>query len=235
MGLRRTPDERKFLISREGQHSFMNDSLKHQGLRNQLVELLKEKGIKNENVLKAIGAIPRHLFLDSSFEAHAYQDKAFPIGAEQTISQPYTVAIQTELLQGVAGKKILEIGTGSGYQTAVLCFLGAKVYSIERQGELFKKAQRFFAEFPYRPKKLVFGDGYKGLDEQAPFDGILVTAGAPELPRALLPQLKVGGRLVIPIGKDTQQMTVYFRKTEKEFEKMDFGNFRFVPLLENKN
>ena len=213
----------------------MNDSLKHQGLRNQLVELLKEKGIQDEKVLQAIGAIPRHQFLDSGFEAHAYQDKAFPIGAEQTISQPYTVAFQTELLELKTASKILEIGTGSGYQTAVLSYMGARVYTIERQGELFKKAQRFFGKFPYRPKKIIFGDGYKGMPEEAPFDGILVTAGAPELPRALLSQLKIGGRLVIPIGKETQQMTVYIRQSEKEFEKKDYGNFRFVPLLENKN
>lgn len=213
----------------------MNDSLKHQGLRNQLVDLLRTKGIRDENVLKAIGAIPRHLFLDSSFEAHAYQDKAFPIGAEQTISQPYTVAFQTELLELKAGDKVLEIGTGSGYQTAVLCQLGAKVYSIERQQELFKKAQRFFTSLPYRPKKLIFGDGYKGHTEQAPFDQILVTAGAPELPKALLSQLKIGGRLIIPIGINDQLMTVYVRKSEKEFSKQEYGNFRFVPLLENKN
>ena len=146
----------------------MIDSLKHQGLRNQLVELLKEKGIQDEKVLQAIGAIPRHQFLDSGFEAHAYQDKAFPIGAEQTISQPYTVAFQTELLELKTASKILEIGTGSGYQTAVLSYMGARVYTIERQGELFKKAQRFFGKFPYRPKKLIFGDGYKGMPKKRP-------------------------------------------------------------------
>lgn len=204
-------------------------------MRNRLARILQEKGIKDTHVLKAIKTIPRHLFLDSSFEDHAYQNKAFPIGAEQTISQPYTVAFQTELLQIKPSHKILEIGTGSGYQTAVLLHLKARVYTIERQLELFKKTQLFFGKMGYRPKKTIFGDGYIGLEEEAPFDGIIVTAGAPEVPRPLLAQLKIGGRLVIPVGVDEQIMTLFVRKSEKEFEKQELGSFRFVPLLEDKN
>ena len=213
----------------------MKDTFKHKGLRQKLVETIKSKGIKNENVLQAIGNIPRHLFMDSGFLDHAYQDKAFPIAANQTISQPYTVAFQTELLQTKKGNKILEIGTGSGYQAAVLCELGAKVYSIERQQELFKKTSKFLPKLGYMPKKLIFGDGYKGLPEEAPFDGIIVTAGAPFVPKPLLAQLKIGGKLVIPVGDDVQTMTLYIRKGTKEFEKHEFGDFRFVPLLEDKN
>ncbi|GMN09099.1 protein-L-isoaspartate(D-aspartate) O-methyltransferase [Croceitalea sp. MTPC9] len=213
----------------------MRDTLKHRGMRNKLAKVVASKGVTDEKVLDAIKEIPRHLFLDSGFEAHAYQDKAFPIGAEQTISQPYTVAFQTELLQIRPNQKILEIGTGSGYQTAILLNLKAKVYTIERQQELFKKTKLFFSKMGYRPKKVIFGDGYKGLEEEAPFDGIIVTAGAPEVPKPLMAQLKIGGRLVIPIGVDEQIMTLYERKSEKEFEKKEFGNFRFVPLLENKN
>jgi protein-L-isoaspartate(D-aspartate) O-methyltransferase len=213
----------------------MRDTLKHRGMRNKLAEVVASKGVTDKKVLDAIREIPRHLFLDSGFEAHAYQDKAFPIGAEQTISQPYTVAFQTELLQLEPNHKILEIGTGSGYQTAVLLQLKAKVFTIERQQELFKKTKIFFNKMGYRPRKVIFGDGYKGLDAEAPFDGIIVTAGAPETPKALLSQLRVGGRLVIPVGIDEQIMTLYVRKSEKEFEKKEFGNFRFVPLLENKN
>ncbi|MCK0180010.1 protein-L-isoaspartate(D-aspartate) O-methyltransferase [Flavobacteriaceae bacterium S0862] len=213
----------------------MKDTFKHKGLRQKLVETIASKGIKDEAVLKAIGNIPRHLFMDSGFLDHAYQDKAFPIAADQTISQPYTVAFQTELLQVKKGDKILEIGTGSGYQAAVLCELGAKVYSIERQQELFKRTSKFLQKLGYRPKKLIFGDGYKGLTEEAPFEGIVVTAGAPFVPKPLLAQLKIGGRLVIPVGDDVQVMTLYIRKGAKEFEKHEFGDFRFVPLLENKN
>ncbi len=213
----------------------MNDTLKHRGMRNNLAEILINKGIKDQHVLNAIRHITRHLFLDSGFEDHAYQDKAFPIGAEQTISQPYTVAFQTELLQLKPNHKILEIGTGSGYQTAVLLHLKAKVYTIERQLELFKKTNLFFDKMGYRPKKVIFGDGYKGLPEEAPYDCILVTAGAPKVPKPLLEQLKVGGRLVIPVGIDEQIMTVYIRKSEKEFERKEMGAFRFVPLLEDKN
>ncbi len=213
----------------------MNDTNKHQGLRNQLVKLLKEKGIHDLHVLQAIGNIPRHLFLESSFENFAYQDKAFPIGADQTISQPYTVAFQTQLLEVKKDHKILEIGTGSGYQTAVLCMLGAKVYSIERQNELFKKTSLLLKRLGFRPKYLTFGDGYKGLPTYEPYDSIIVTAGAPFIPKPLMSQLKIGGKLVIPLGKDPQVMTMLIRKSEKEFEQHEFGEFRFVPLLEDKN
>ena len=213
----------------------MKDTFKHKGLRKQLVATLVAKGIANATVLEAIGSIPRHLFMDSSFLDHAYQDKAFPIAASQTISQPYTVAFQSELLEVKAGDKILEIGTGSGYQTAVLCLLGAHVYSIERQLELFKKTNKFLPRIGYVAKRLIFGDGYKGLKEDAPFDSIIVTAGAPFVPKPLLAQLKIGGRLVIPVGDEAQIMTLYIRKGPKEFEKHELGNFKFVPLLENKN
>lgn len=204
-------------------------------MRNKLAAVLADKGIIDKKVLEAIKAIPRHLFLDSSFEDHAYQDKAFPIGAEQTISQPYTVAFQSELLHVKPNDKILEIGTGSGYQTAVLLHLKAKVYTIERQLELFKTTRLFFTKMGYRPKKYIFGDGYKGLAEEAPFDAILVTAGAPFVPNPLLAQLKIGGRLVIPVGDEEQIMTLFIRKSVKEFEKKELGSFRFVPLLEDKN
>ena len=213
----------------------MKDTFKHKGLRQQLVEVVRNKGITDENVLTALSKVPRHLFMDSGFLDHAYQDKAFPIAADQTISQPYTVAYQTELLQVKKGDKILEIGTGSGYQAAILCEMGAKVYSIERQLELFKITSKFLPKLGYRAKKLIFGDGYKGLKEEAPFDGIIVTAGAPFVPKPLLGQLKIGGRLVIPVGEATQVMTLFIRKGPKDFEKHEFGEFRFVPLLEDKN
>ena len=184
----------------------LKDSLKHKGLRNQLANLLKDKGITDEKVLEAIRTIPRHLFMDSSFEAHAYQDKAFPIEAGQTISQPYTVAFQTQLLQVTAGQKILEIGTGSGYQSSVLLFLGANLFTIERQQKLFKQTQLLLPRLIPRRARMYFGDGYKGLPTEAPFERILVTAGAPEVPTALLAQLAIGGRLVIPVGEETQMV-----------------------------
>jgi protein-L-isoaspartate(D-aspartate) O-methyltransferase len=213
----------------------LKDTSKHQGLRNQLVAILKEKGIVDKNVLEAIKIIPRHLFLNSSFHDFAYQDKAFPIGAGQTISQPYTVAFQSQLLEIKKGHKILEIGTGSGYQTAVLCAMGANVYSVERQNELFKQTSALLPKLGIRPKHLSFGDGYKGLPNHAPFDSIIVTAGAPIIPKPLMAQLKIGGRLVIPLGEDVQEMTLLIRKNETQFEKHEFGEFRFVPLLGNKN
>ncbi len=213
----------------------MKDTHKHQGLRNQLVKTLVAKGIQDKNVLKAIAVVPRHLFMDSGFMDFAYQDKAFPIAAEQTISQPYTVAFQSELLEIKSGDKILEIGTGSGYQTAVLIEMGAKVYTVERQKELFKKTKLFLPKLNYKPKKNVFGDGYKGMPEDAPFDGIIVTAGAPFIPKPLLAQLKIGGKLVIPVGDDVQIMTLIIRKGDKDFEKHELGKFRFVPMLGDKN
>lgn len=213
----------------------MKDTAKHQGLRNQLVSILKEKGITDKNVLEAIKMIPRHLFLNSSFADFAYQDKAFPIGAGQTISQPYTVAFQSQLLEIKKGHKVLEIGTGSGYQTAVLCAMGASVYSIERQNELFKQTSVLLPKLGIRPKHLSFGDGYKGLPNHAPFDSIIVTAGAPIIPKPLMSQLKIGGRLVIPLGEEVQIMTLLIRKNETQFEKHEFGEFRFVPLLVDKN
>jgi protein-L-isoaspartate(D-aspartate) O-methyltransferase len=213
----------------------LKDTSKHQGLRNQLAIILEAKGITDSNVLNAIREIPRHLFIDSSFEAHAYQDKAFPIAAEQTISQPYTVAFQSQTLEIKPGDKILEIGTGSGYQTAVLLELKALVYSIERQKELFKRTSLFLPKIGYKPKKFIFGDGYKGLKEEAPFDKIIVTAGAPFVPNPLLAQLKIGGKLLIPVGDKTQIMTLFIRKSAKEFEKHELGDFAFVPMLEQKN
>jgi len=213
----------------------LKDTFKHQGLRKQLISLLKDKGIVDTRVLEAMNKVPRHLFLDSSFEAHAYQNKAFPIGADQTISHPFTVAFQSELMKLKENDQVLEIGTGCGYQTAVLLEMGVKVYSIERQQELFKKTKLFLPKLGYRAKQLIFGDGYKGLPEYAPFDSIIVTAGAPFVPKPLLAQLKIGGRLIIPIGSDPQVMHLYVRTSTTEFKKETFGEFRFVPMLADKN
>jgi len=213
----------------------MRDTTKHQGLRNQLANILAGKGITNEKVLQAVRNIPRHLFIDSSFEDHAYQDKAFPIAAGQTISHPYTVAFQSEVLDIQPNDKVLEIGTGSGYQTAVLLEMKAEVYTIERQHELFKRTSLFLPKIGYNPKRFIFGDGYIGLEEKAPFDKIIVTAGAPYVPKPLLSQLKVGGKLLIPVGEKKQIMTLFYRKSPKEFEKKELGDFKFVPMLENKN
>lgn len=213
----------------------MIDTPKHQGMRQMLVKILQDKGITDKKVLQAIAKVPRHLFMDSGFIDFAYQDKAFPIAAEQTISQPYTVAFQTELLQLIEGEKVLEVGTGSGYQTAVLIALKAQVYSIERQQELFRKSKLFLPKLGYHAKSLVFGDGYKGIPEYAPFDKIIVTAGAPSIPKTLLGQLKVGGRMVIPVGEEIQTMMVIIRKSDTEFEKQEHGSFRFVPLLKDRN
>tara|TARA_B100001758_G_scaffold97577_1_gene83467 strand:- start:28 stop:669 length:642 start_codon:yes stop_codon:yes gene_type:complete len=212
----------------------MLDSYKHKGLRNKLVEELINKGIKDLSVLDAIANVPRHLFMDSGFIDHAYQDKAFPIGSGQTISQPFTVAFQTELLNVKKGDKILEIGTGSGYQAAVLCELGAKVFTIERIKELYRKTSVFLPSINYRPKKMIYGDGNIGYVDESPYDGIIVTAGASEIPEKLFTQLKIGGRLVVPIGAEVQKMVLYLKKAENEYEIKDFGDFQFVPLLKNK-
>ena len=212
----------------------MYDNNKYKGLRRQLVEKLIKKGISNKDVLKAIEVIPRHLYMEIGLESLAYEDKAFPIAAEQTISQPYTVAFQTELLNLKRGQKVLEIGTGSGYQTSILVNLGYKVYTIERQSELFKKTNILLRKTGFMPKKVIFGDGYKGLNEFAPYDGILVTAGSKNIPKNLLSQIKLGGCLVIPIGIKTQIMTRIKRDSENNFTKETFGEFRFVPLLKDK-
>ncbi len=212
----------------------MIDTYKHKGMRRRLVEEIKAKGIEDERILKAIGKIPRHFFMDSSFESFAYRDVPFPIGSGQTISQPYTVAFQTQLLEIRKGDKVLEIGTGSGYQAIVLLELGAKVFSIERQRKLYNKTRKLMDEMGYMPK-LFYGDGYKGLPSYAPFDKILVTAAAPEVPEALLMQLKIGGMLVIPVGGDEGQTMYRIRRiSEKEYERKTHGAFAFVPMLKNK-
>lgn len=211
----------------------MVDTYKHKGLRKQLVALIRSKGITDENVLAAIEKIPRHLFLDSSFTEFAYQDKPFPIGNGQTISQPYTVAFQSELLMINKGDKVLEVGTGSGYQACVLVELGAKVFTIERHRTLYLKTKEFLPTIGYRPR-MFYGDGYAGLPAFAPFDKIIVTAGAPYIPEALKLQLKIGGVLIVPVGEDVQTMTSLVRKSETEFEQLEHGSFRFVPLLNDR-
>ena len=211
----------------------MQDSFKHKGLRNKLVLDLKTKGIKDDSVLEAIKSVPRHLFMDSGFLDHAYQDKAFPIASGQTISQPFTVAFQTELLNVKKDHKILEIGTGSGYQAAILCHMGAKVYTIERIKELFRKTSVFLPSINYRPKKMIYGDGYLGYSEEAPYDSIIVTAGASEIPKKLINQLKIGGRMVIPVGDEVQKMKLVTKLSESDFETKIFGDFQFVPMLKN--
>ena len=211
----------------------MQDSFKHKGLRNKLVLDLKTKGIKDNSVLEAVKSVPRHLFMDSGFLDHAYQDKAFPIASGQTISQPFTVAFQTELLNVKKDHKILEIGTGSGYQAAILCYMGAKVYTIERIKELYRKTSAFLPSINYRPKKMIYGDGYLGYSEEAPYDSIIVTAGASEIPEELIKQLKIGGRMVIPVGDEVQKMKLVTKLSESDFETKVFGDFQFVPMLKN--
>jgi protein-L-isoaspartate(D-aspartate) O-methyltransferase len=210
------------------------DTFRHKGMRRQLVKTIERKGIKDEDVLGAINKIPRHLFMDSSFLEFAYEDKPFPIGAGQTISQPYTVAFQTELLEIQKGDKVLEVGTGSGYQACVLIEMGAKVYTIERQRSLYMKTKELLSELNYHPKKMIYGDGYKGLPTYSPFDKVIVTAGAPYVPDALLDQLKPGGMLVIPVGVDTQVMKRIIKTADRNFKVEEHGLFQFVPLLGNK-
>ena len=212
----------------------MVDSYRHKGMRKKLVESISKKGITSELILNAINTIPRHLFLDSSFVEFAYEDKPFPIGSGQTISQPYTVAFQTEILDISKGSKVLEIGSGSGYQACVLEEIGAKVFSIERQRKLFHKTKEFIGKLGYRIK-FFYGDGFKGVPAFAPYDRILITAAAPEIPQELLQQLKPGGKLVIPLGDgDVQTMLRLTKLPNGEIKEEKFGAFRFVPMLKDK-
>ena len=212
----------------------MKDTFRHKGLRQILVDKIRKKGISDESVLRMINEIPRHLFLDNAFVQFAYQDKPFPIGSGQTISQPYTVAFQTQLLELNPYEKVLEVGTGSGYQAAVLIGMEANVYTIERQKELFQKTKEFLPELGYNCN-FYYGDGYKGLEQFAPFDKIIVTCGAPTIPEDLIQQLKVGGRMVAPIGKgDVQVMNLIEKISETETKITTHGKFSFVPMLNDK-
>jgi protein-L-isoaspartate(D-aspartate) O-methyltransferase len=213
----------------------MKDSYRHKGLRQKLIQSLGEKGIKNNNVLEAMNRVQRHLFMDSSFINFSYADKAFPIAAGQTISQPYTVAFQTELLDPQKHQKILEVGTGSGYQTAVLLELGTRIYTIERQKELYTLAMKTLKTLGYKAS-FHYGDGYEGLPTFSPYDRILVTAGATEVPEKLLEQLAIGGRMVIPVGgKFGQKMILVVRESENDYTETIHGDFAFVPLLPGKS
>ena len=213
----------------------MIDSSKHKGQRKRLVDHLISKGIESVSVIKALLKVPRHIFIDSDFESHAYLDKAFPIDSNQTISQPYTVAFQTSLLNLCESDKVLEIGTGSGYQTAILMEICKNVYTIERQHKLYRRTKKLLSKLNYHSNNIIYGDGYKGLEDKQPFDKILVTAGAEEIPKKLLIQLKIGGIMVIPVGKNVQEMIVVKRISKIKFEKKNHGIFKFVPLLKNLN
>lgn len=211
------------------------DSYRHQGLRKLLVDNIKAKGISNKAVLDALLKVPRHYFFDSSFLEYAYEDKPFPISAGQTISQPFTVAFQSELLNVVRGEKILEIGTGSGYQACILAELGARVFTIERQKALYEKTSKFLPELGYYSIKTFYGDGYKGLPAYAPFDKMIVTAAAPYIPDDLIAQLRPGGILVIPVGaNDVQVMTTLTKQADNTCISKEYGEFRFVPMLTDK-
>lgn len=213
----------------------MEDNYRHKGLRRKLTENIRRKGISEEAVLNAINNIPRHMFLDSGFLEFAYQDKPFPIGSGQTISQPYTVAFQTELLEIKKGDKVLEIGTGSGYQACVLAEMGAKVFTVERQKKLYQKTKELLPKLGYRTIKCFYGDGNKGVPAFAPFDKILITAAAPEVSGDLISQLKPGGLLVVPFGRGEVQQMIRLRKLpDGKIEQEEFGSFRFVPMLKNK-
>ena len=212
------------------------DSYKHKGMRKQLVELLRSKGITDENVLAAINNIPRHYFLDSAFEKIAYEDRAFPISEGQTISQPYTVAYQTQLLQVKRNEKILEIGTGSAYQACVLAEMGARVYTIERQKKLFELNKEFFFRTRYPNIKFFYGDGFEGLSPFAPFDKIIITAAAPFVPPKLVAQMKIGGLMVIPVDEGSKQrMLRITKKADGSYSEELFDYFSFVPMLGGKN
>ena len=209
----------------------IEESFEAKGKRKRLIEELRSKGINDEKVLEAMGKVPRHLCMDDAFLRHAYQDKAFPIAAGQTISQPYTVAVQTVLLNVGKRDKVLEVGTGSGYQAAVLAEMGVKVYTIERQRELHRKAQIMLNDLGYRIH-FFLGDGYEGQPQYGPYDGIIITAATAEVPDRLLKQLRIGGRLVVPRGeRDSQVMTLYVRKGEDDYEITTHGYFVFVPML----
>jgi protein-L-isoaspartate(D-aspartate) O-methyltransferase len=207
------------------------DNYRHKGLRRKLVEMLAKKGIESVRVLSAMEVVPRHFFLDKTFESKAYVDKAFPIGNNQTISQPFTVAFQTQLLEVKKREKILEIGTGSGYQAAILGALGARVFTVERQEPLYKKAKNLLRELGLGNIRCYFKDGTRGLAEFAPFDKIIVTAGAEEVPKALFEQLKIGGFLVIPVGDDVQKMLRIVKVAQDKWRTDEFGDFKFVPFL----
>ncbi len=210
----------------------MIDSHRHKGLRTKLIKELEQKGIKDQRILNAFRDIPRHFFLDVAFADWAYKDVAFPIDADQTISQPYTVAFQTALLDVAHGDKVLEIGTGSGFQACVLSYLGCKVYTIERQKTLFEKTEKLLKNLGFGKIRTLFGDGYEGAPRFAPFDKIIVTAGASELPKKLFDQLKVGGFMIIPYGNgDVQKMLRITKQEDNKAKKEDFGDFRFVPFL----
>lgn len=214
--------------------TILTDTFRHKGLRKKLIDLLRVKGISDENVLNAMNTIPRHYFFDSSFLEFAYEDKAFPIGSGQTISQPYTVAFQSELLRVEKGMRVLEVGTGSGYQSSVLAEMGARVFTIERQKLLYDNLKTLNPPLNYRIR-LFYGDGYAGLPAYAPFDRILITAAAPFIPEALISQLRIGGLLVAPVGKnDIQIMTLVTKISETEIKTETFGTFRFVPMLTDK-
>lgn len=212
------------------------DSYQHKGLRKKLMDLLREKGISDEHVLQAMNNIPRHYFLDSAFDKIAYEDRAFPISEGQTISQPYTVAYQTQLLQVKPNDKILEIGTGSIYQATVLAEMGAKVFTIERQKKLFDKTKEFFFKNQYPNLKFFYGDGYEGLPTYAPFDKVIITAAAPFIPPKLIAQLKAGGKMVIPVDEDHHQRMLRITKNEDgTTTEESFENFSFVPMLSGRN
>ncbi|GIV34029.1 MAG: protein-L-isoaspartate O-methyltransferase [Chitinophagales bacterium] len=213
----------------------LDDNYRHKGLRKKLVELLKSKGITNESVLEAIGQVPRHFFFETAFTEHAYEDKAFQIGEGQTISQPFTVAYQTQLLEIARREKVLEVGTGSGYQAAVLAYLGARVFTIERHKKLYERARALLEAMHVHHVRHFYGDGFEGLPAYAPFDKILITAAVPEFPARLMEQLKIGGYLVMPFGTgDVQKMQRLTKIDDNKFEKEEFDDFKFVPMLKGK-